>query len=162
MREGIEEAFKVHAAKARYSALASSHEMAPLKSPTYGDHEGIEYDPYREAAIPPPVPPAQTPRRFKTFVDEGRPAAPVEVGYGGGTWTHEEISEEEKTRMQRREQERENSIQTLPPILVDEAEMARRRSEMKAVANPSTSYTPEIDELPRYQYFAIERPEPHP
>jgi len=38
-------------------------------------------------------------------MDRDRPAVPEEVGYGGGTWTYHEISEEEKARMGRLERE---------------------------------------------------------
>ncbi|KXN85389.1 hypothetical protein AN958_11489 [Leucoagaricus sp. SymC.cos] len=158
-RQGIEDAFRLEAARARYSTLASSHELTPLGSPMYNDYDGTEYDPYREASVPPPVPPAQTPRRFKTFVDQGRPAAPVEMGYGGGTWTHEEISEEEKERLKKQEQELGLDIEAPPPM--DETEVAIRRSEIKSVGGPTTTpYAYEADDLPHYPYPSLDRPVP--
>ncbi|KAJ3575084.1 hypothetical protein NP233_g1337 [Leucocoprinus birnbaumii] len=157
-RQGIEDAFRLEAARARYSTLASSHELEPLGSPLYTEHSATEYDPYREARVPPPMPPVQTPRRFKTFMDQGRPATPVEVGYGGGTWTHDEITEEEKQRMQRLEREHGIDAETSPPL--NEVEAALRRSEIKSVGGPATtSYAQDVDELPRYPYStAPERP----
>lgn len=159
-RKGIEEAFRLEAARARYSTLASSHELAPL-GPTgiYDDNIETEYDPYREASIPPPAAPVRAPRRFQTFVDGGRPSPPIEVGYGGGTWTHEEITEEEKARLKRAERELGTDSRMSP---IDETEAARRRSEIKAVGGPITSYVPEVEDLPRYTYTypAGGRPEP--
>lgn len=151
-RRGIEDAFKLEAARARYTALASSHELTPLDSPMYHDHNDIdtEYNPYREASVPLPTPPVQSPRRFQTFMDQGVPATPIEIGYGGGTWTHEEISEEEKARLRRQEREQGIDIEARPPM--DEAEAAKRRLEIKTVGGPTTSYEPEIDDLPRYPY----------
>jgi len=152
-RRGIEEAFRLDAARVRYSTLASSHELAPLGPVgSYNDDNGTEYDPYQEASIQPPVVPVQAPRRFKTFVDNGRPSPPIEVGYGGGTWTHEEITEEEKARLKRELGAGGES----PPI--DDAETTRRRSIIKTVGGPTTPYTPEIEELPGYTYTAGERP----
>ncbi len=145
-RKGVEEAFRLEAAKFRYSSLPSSYEFS-LAQPT-GIHDDQEYDPYREASVDRPVPPVQVPRRFKTFLDPERPSPPIEVGYGGGTWTHEEISEEEKTRLKRQEDEAGISVD-VPAI--DEAEAARRRMDIKTVGGPAASYTPEIEELPRYQ-----------
>jgi len=148
-RKGIEEAFRLEAAKVRYSTLASSHEFS-LVRPTgiYDDQDNTEYDPYREASVDRPVPPVQAVRRFKTFMDPERPSPPIEVGYGGGTWTHEEISEEEKARLQRLEEEAGIKIDT--PTIGD-AEAARRRMDIKTVGGPTTSDMPEIEELPRYQ-----------
>lgn len=156
-RQGIEDAFRLEAARVRYSTLASSHELEPLGSPLYNDHSATEYDPYREARIPPPTLPVQTPRRFKTFMDQGRPATPVEVGYGGGTWTHSEISDEEKARMQRIEREQEVDVETSPPM--DEAEASVRRSEIKSVGGPSNSYAQDVDVLPLYPYPTSQPPE---
>lgn len=159
-RRGLEEAFKLEAARIRYSTLASSHELTPLGTAgVYNDHDGTEYDPYREASIPPPVAPVQTPRRFQTFVDSDRPSPPVEAGYGGGTWTHEEISEEEKARLMRQEEELGGDVERPPPI--DAAEAARRRSEMKVVGGPTPPYVPDVEELPRYPYPSVERPGIH-
>jgi len=145
MRRGVEEAFRLEAAKARYSNLASTDEFS-LVRPT-GIYDDEEYDPYREASVDRPVPPIQVPRRFKTFIDPGRPSPPIEVGYGGGTWTHEEISEEEKARLRRLEEEAGIDIEA-PAI--DDAEATRRRLDIKTVGGPTGSYAPEIEELPRY------------
>jgi hypothetical protein len=154
-RRGIEDAFKLEAARARYTALASSHELTPMGSPMYDDHSYTEYDPYKEASLPPPIPPVQSPQRFRTFMDQGRPAAPLEDGYGGGTWTHEEISEEEKARLQKQEREQGIDVEAQSPP-IDEAEMAKRRSEIKIVGGPTTSYASEVDDLPRYPSPRIE------
>lgn len=147
MRKGVEEAFRLEAAKARYSSLASTDEVPLVRSTGIYDDE--EYDPYREASVDRPVPPVQVPRRFKTFIDPGRPSPPIEVGYGGGTWTHEEISEEEKARLKRLEEEAGIDIEAEAPV-IDDAEATRRRLDIKAVGGPTGSYAPEIEELPRY------------
>ncbi|KAF7782605.1 hypothetical protein Agabi119p4_1981 [Agaricus bisporus var. burnettii] len=134
-RRGLEEAFRLEAA--RYSTLSNSQDPEPAG--WYDGYEGTAYDPYREVPTRQPDARSPTPRRFETFKDNGRPSPPVEVGYGGGTWTHEEISEEEKARLRRQEREREIS----PPL--DEAE---RRAEIKGVGNS----TPLVDEPPLYSY----------
>lgn len=146
-RRGLEEAFRLEAARVRYSALSSSQELESFGvRGIYDDREETAYDPYQEVSTRQPDSQAQTPRRFETFKDNDRPSPPLEVGYGGGTWTHEEISEEEKARLKRREQEMESEAEVLPPL--DEAE---RRPEIKAVGNP-TPYPPVVDEPPRYSY----------
>jgi len=47
-------------------------------------------------------------------MDRGRPAVPEEVGYGGGTWTYHEISEEEKTRLEREQFSYTDDAEVLP------------------------------------------------
>lgn len=54
------------------------------------------------------------PRRYNSFMDRGRPAVPEEVGYGGGTWTYHEISEEEKTRLEREQFSYTDDAEVLP------------------------------------------------
>lgn len=76
----------------RYSVLTSSHGLDQVDGPF------DNYEPYREATI-------KIPRTVYSFMDRDRPAVPEEVGYGGGTWTYHEISEEEKARMGRLERE---------------------------------------------------------
>jgi len=57
--------------------------MAPLH-PSYLGPSDSEFDPYSD-----PV----------------RPAPSIEGGYGGGSWTHQDIASEEKARLQKQESE---------------------------------------------------------
>lgn len=104
------------------------------------------FDPYRDTE-------AQQPRhsRFttdRTLVNEQldihSPAVPIEAGYGGGEWTHREITEEEKNRME---------IEDLT-----EEERAQRRSDIKSPYGPLSTppLSSESDPLPQYVAF----PEP--
>jgi hypothetical protein len=136
-RQGLEEAFRLEAARSRYSALPSSQELELLGA-------AGTYDPYQEVSSRQSDVRAPTPRRFETFKDNGRPSPPLEVGYGGGTWTHEEISEEEKARLKRRDREMESEVESLSSL--DEAE---RKAEIKAVGTLTPS-SPVVDEPPRY------------
>ncbi|KAF8893817.1 hypothetical protein BD779DRAFT_1435349 [Infundibulicybe gibba] len=93
-----------------------------------------EYNPYeeiRDAAGP-------------SAVD--RPPPPMEIGYGGGSWTHGEITEEEKARLKRED----GYMEPEPESDEDEDEMERRRQEIKSVSGPLPPKVREMDDLPRY------------
>lgn len=92
-----EEAFSLVAmGKGRYSALPSSHDL-PLPS-SYTADLGEEFDPYD--GIPEPT------RDIQRSSADGEASSHLDtVGYGGGTWTHSEISSEEKARLKERDSE---------------------------------------------------------
>lgn len=84
---------------------------------------------------------------------------PIEVGYGGGSWTHEEITTEEKARLQREDMEAESVHEMQLEKEVDEAieadataaEVERRSRESKSAAVPLPSRSDnDLEELPRY------------
>ncbi|KAF5317088.1 hypothetical protein D9611_003834 [Ephemerocybe angulata] len=118
--------------------------------------EGQEFDPYREAVRS--AGPSHS--RFttdQTFVDAPedpfRPAPPIEAGYGGGFWTHRDISEEEKGRLSRTESENPEASIVIRVEDLSDDERARRRSEIKTPYGPPPSEEPEIDTLPQYVAF---------
>ncbi|TEB38201.1 hypothetical protein FA13DRAFT_1761465 [Coprinellus micaceus] len=110
------------------------------------------FDPYRDTE-------AQTPghSRFttdRTLVDEhdvDKPPIPIEAGYGGGAWTHSEITAEEKSRLERSEL----GEMTVNINDLTEEERARRRSEIKTPYGPSSSppLSTESDQLPQIMHM---------
>ncbi|TFK44764.1 hypothetical protein BDQ12DRAFT_673536 [Crucibulum laeve] len=105
-----------------------------------------EYDPYREIN--------RAPSTSRQTHEYHGPAPPLEVGYGGGTWTHDEISAEEKSRLQRLD--RESGI-ILDEPQIDEEEADRRRSEVKSSLGPPASKT-DVDPLPQYSAASTTSP----
>jgi hypothetical protein len=144
-----EEAFRlVPKGKARYSALPNDHDRG-FQSPSLYPVDPIdpryaaasEFDPYEEAAAPSHSP-------GPSYAYDAPPAPPIAVGYGGGTWTHAEISEEEKARMKRQDAEMGMSEST---PTVDDEEMERRRQEIKSPNGPPLiTKLREMEDLPRY------------
>lgn len=112
------------------------------------------FDPYSDAELQRPAHSRATTDGTLVASEEDaalRPPVPIEAGYGGGVWTHREITEEEKSRME-------------PPELGDttirvqdltEEERERRRSEIKSPYGPSspTAQSAESDPLPQYVAF---------
>ncbi|KAG6845923.1 hypothetical protein H0H87_000729 [Tephrocybe sp. NHM501043] len=89
-----EEAFGlVSRGKGRYSALPSQQDGG-FAHPVYSS-SGPDFDPYKEIHDP-----VHEERRLTGHDNTFRPQ---EVDYGGGSWTHAEISSEEKARLQREE-----------------------------------------------------------
>lgn len=133
-----EEAFRLvpnTKGKARYSALPS-----PGLDAIYERNSMGEFNPYDEVAGP-----SHSPGPSYTY-DNG-PPPPIEVGYGGGSWTHQDISEEEKARMKRMDAE----VGIVPTPEVDEEEIDRRRQEIKSPNGPPPSTRRrEMEDLPRY------------
>lgn len=85
-----------------------------------------------------------------------RPPMPIDEGYGGGSWTHTEISTEEKDRIHRAER----SSVTIRVEDLTQEEMDRRRADFKSPYGPSTAMQDaegEGDSLP--QYVAIPSPQ---
>lgn len=81
------------------------------------------------------------------------PAPFVEAGYGGGSWTHEDISTEEKARLKQRDSQTETVAEPRqkPEEDVTDEEAEGRRSESKTPAGlPHPVRTREIEDLPRY------------
>lgn len=144
-----EEAFRlVPKGKARYSALPDERDRG-FQSPGLYPADPIdpryaaaaEFDPYEEVAAPSRSP-------GPSYAYDSPPAPPIEMGYGGGTWTHAEISEEEKERMKRLDAE-----MGVPEsdLVIDDEELERRRQEIKFPNGPPPSTKPrELEDLPRY------------
>ncbi|KAF8973207.1 hypothetical protein BDZ97DRAFT_1990447 [Flammula alnicola] len=84
-----------------YSRLPdpTSQSMLPPLDPSYLGPSGVEFNPYDETATA--FPPRSSRVVFEDIVDG--PPPPIEVGYGGGSWTHGGIADEEKERLKRRE-----------------------------------------------------------
>ncbi|KAJ3511741.1 hypothetical protein NLJ89_g3921 [Agrocybe chaxingu] len=72
----------------------ASPNMVPPPDPYRLGPSDAEYNPYEEVS---------TIERNDTFRHGERPPPPIEVGYGGGSWTHSGIVDEEKERLKRNE-----------------------------------------------------------
>ena len=97
-------------------------------------HSEQVYDPYLETT--------QTRHEAGlSFTYHGTPALPVEAGYGGGLWTHEDISAEEKARLNARDEEMGL------PGLVDSVD-----EEMNRITEKSPMGPPPSEPLPVYTY----------
>ncbi|KAG6911115.1 hypothetical protein DXG01_003855 [Tephrocybe rancida] len=129
LRLDNEEAFSlVPKNKGRYSALAGERDQSVIPQfPVYST-SGPDFDPYQE--LHDPI--HQEPRDIDIQHFEG--------GYGGGSWTHAEISSEEKARLKRLDHETDG-VQGL------EAANTKRWSSAN-VAPPFP--TPEVVDPPRY------------
>lgn len=115
---------------ARRSQLGSDGEalLRPESSTAYHPPDySREFDPYADSA----------PRREASSASMGN------VGYGGGSWTYDEISEREKARL--RQVDEEMGIEEAPR----EPEPLDSRRDSKSPAVPHFP-TPERDNLPRY------------
>ncbi|KAJ2931484.1 hypothetical protein H1R20_g5627, partial [Candolleomyces eurysporus] len=141
-------------------ATDSAFSLRPLNRSFYDDSRATssvylplgqrdeEFDPYAE--VPRSAPSQHS--RFatdRTLVndDDLRPPPPIEVGYGGGSWTHRDISEEEKSRIELAE--RDSTTVSLADLT--EAEKERRRSEIKSpYGPPSAEEDTESESLPQY------------
>lgn len=107
---------------------------------TFSDYAVEEFDPYNIDTRP-------TAGSRQSFAYDGVPTHPDEVGYGGGSWTHREITEEEKARLKR--EEGEDAVPE--PITLDDEERERQRQDIKSsMGPPSISNPRELDDLPRY------------
>ena len=144
---------------AAHRTQPSSSSYAPLMT-----HDDTEFDPYTDTIRPAGghdrdqtlvdseagfKPTAHEHHRSLTVVSVGGPPPPIEVGYGGGQWTHQDISEEEKARLGRRELDEGGGGETISSTNMTEAERTRRLEESKSPSGPSTvpRYEPA---LPRY------------
>lgn len=121
--------------KARYSALPS-----PGLDAIYHRNSMAEFNPYDEVAGP-----SHSPGPSDAY--DSNPPPPIEAGYGGGLWTHQDISEEEKARMKRMDAE----VGIVPTPEVDEEEKDMRRQEIKLPnGTPPSTRRREVEDLPRY------------
>ncbi|RDB24985.1 hypothetical protein Hypma_007857 [Hypsizygus marmoreus] len=138
-----EEAFSlVSKGKGRYSSLPGGHSRGLSdQSMALQTYSGPEYDPYDELR-------GTHEDVRQSFVYDGVPSLPIDVGYGGGSWTHSEITQEEKARLQRRDAEED----VLEPVsYVDDEERVHRMQESKSSTGPpSAMRIRELDDLPRY------------
>ncbi|KAF5393262.1 hypothetical protein D9757_000626 [Collybiopsis confluens] len=104
-----------------------------------------EFNPYDNSEHPgsfPHNPHTQPPSLYDA-------ASAYEEGYGGGSWTHEQISRDEKSMLQE-----QDPVVHRTSFLVDE----RPRSDVKTAAGPSPEpESHDIDPLPRYLPPASER-----
>ncbi|KAF9465082.1 hypothetical protein BDZ94DRAFT_1255258 [Collybia nuda] len=131
-----EEAFRLvpnKTGKVGYFAIPS-----PGLYPSYPQNSTREFDPYTEVANPNYI-------TGPSNVYDINPPPPVEVGYGGGLWTHEDISEEEKSRVKRMDAD----LEVEHAAEVSDEEMDRRRRDIKSLNDPPVR--PRVTEdLPRY------------
>ena len=87
------------------STLHISH-VAGSSAFTLPPHSERVYDPYLEIT--------QTRHEAGPSMYHETPALPVEAGYGGGLWTHEDISAEEKARLKERNEEMDSKNEKSP------------------------------------------------
>ncbi|EAU91782.1 hypothetical protein CC1G_04550 [Coprinopsis cinerea okayama7 len=84
--------------------------------------------------------------RQPSDIDPTRPPVPIEEGYGGGSWTLSDISQEEKARLKRQQGPSTSSgVEDLT-----EEEKTRRREEHKSIHGPVGVPQYEVDTLPAY------------
>jgi len=130
-----------------YSAIPGSQPVS-ARGPTFSHYTAKDYDPYEEIRGPAH---GDGP---SNFYREEVPAPPVEVGYGGGLWTHEEISSEEKARLKRMD----NLNGVGPTTAPDDEEAERRRREIKSPSGPPPPVQSPEDELPTYTLPVLPQP----
>lgn len=131
-----------------YAGFANPRSPGLVSPRLHGDayDDGEEFNPYEEVGAV---------RRASSsapsyMYDELHRMQGEEVGYGGGSWTHEDIAAREKARLKKQdmemgiiEEDRESEVG------FDTEELERR--DVKSAAGPITSTRqPEIEELPRY------------
>lgn len=131
----------------RYSSQVGSDTQTLLHSPgfahpTYPSDGTGEFNPYEDVHTGGPGP--------SSYAYDGLPA--VEAGYGGGSWSHDEISIAEKARLRR--EESEMGIEEVDQNnYLDEDE--QRGIDTKSAAGPAP---PKLnakasEDLPRYALF---------
>ncbi|KAG7440021.1 uncharacterized protein BT62DRAFT_938446 [Guyanagaster necrorhizus] len=109
-----------------------------------------EFDPYRNQSQAGPSAIPEVELYSNTY------GLPIEAGYGGGTWTHSEISIEEKARLQRSEavdatDHQRDEFEEVPSL--DEEQQRKRDSDSKSPGGPLPPMrTRDMDDLPRYSY----------
>ncbi|KAH6910375.1 hypothetical protein BKA70DRAFT_1147394 [Coprinopsis sp. MPI-PUGE-AT-0042] len=135
-RENVDSAFRLQ---------KRSHAYTPVsRSDLERGSQDQEFNPYVEAhGLGHSRNASDLARQRSVAIDPNAPAVPVEVGYGGGSWTHSDISEEEKTRLQRAGS---SSAASHEPQVSDE-ERNRRRSEHKLISPPDIV---PVEPLPEY------------
>jgi hypothetical protein len=128
-----------------FSLQKRSHAYTPVsRNDLERGPQDEEYNPYREAEDPGHSrTPSDLARQRSVAVDPTLRAVPVEVGYGGGSWTHSDISEEEKARLQRAR----SSSTTNHERQLSVEEVDRRRTEHKLVNPPDIV---PVEPLPEY------------
>ncbi|KAK0486081.1 hypothetical protein IW261DRAFT_1559507 [Armillaria novae-zelandiae] len=99
-------------------------------------------DPYRNQSHAGP----SVVREFDFYSSEG--GLPIEAGYGGGTWTHSEISVEEKARLQQSTADIADHQFENGPSLSEEQQ--RKRDSKSPAGPPPLMRTRDTDDLPRY------------
>lgn len=133
-----EEAFALGSkGRGRYSALPGGEDrgIAPLAFPVNSEQEFDPYDGIRG--------PIQEVQRSSAY--DGLPSRPDEIGYGGGFWTHFEISAEEKGRLK----QREIDMEILASRTADQ-ETASETSAVESRTGPRFPRSGVQDDLPRY------------
>ncbi|KAJ3856229.1 hypothetical protein EV368DRAFT_32868 [Lentinula lateritia] len=134
--------------RGRYSALSEDQgddiSLIPKNLVHNTTPSTAEFNPYEDAEHP-RFPSYQAGPSSHTAHDE---APALEEGYGGGSWTHEQISQDEKSLL--RQQEQDNDAPLSPSRSFNE-----QNRDVKTAAGPPTPH--EIDPLP--QYAVTESPE---
>ncbi|KAF9475777.1 hypothetical protein BDN70DRAFT_783814, partial [Pholiota conissans] len=83
-----------------YSQLHDPGSQYTLE-PAYLGPSDFEFNPYEETRLPNPTLSIKH-GELVNDMDITGPPPPIEIGYGGGSWTHDAIADEEKERMKRR------------------------------------------------------------
>ncbi|KAF4563365.1 hypothetical protein EYR36_003808 [Pleurotus pulmonarius] len=137
MSTSNESAFKLVPQRGvRYSSVPGGQHITHLS------YDGTkEFDPYREVGTPPLDASAIAGRSF-SYGSPPPLVATEEAAYGGGSWTHEQISVEEKERL--KQQDIDMGILPAPP----EGEVGPHRDTKSPDGPPPNPSA--IDELPRY------------
>ncbi|KAF5321103.1 hypothetical protein D9619_001743 [Psilocybe cf. subviscida] len=111
-RSDTDQAFQLKARDGhQYTKLPDpeSHATLPILDPSYLGPSSVEFDPYADER--PTHEPTRAPYYDNTTYDAAPP--PIDEGYGGGTWTHDGIAQEEKAKLKLRDLEEEaRSIRT--------------------------------------------------
>ncbi|KAK0212572.1 hypothetical protein DFS33DRAFT_1377052 [Desarmillaria ectypa] len=104
-----------------------------------------EFDPYRNQSHAGP----SVIRQVDIYSNEDE--LPIEAGYGGGTWTHSEISMEEKARLQRSTVDATDHLRDEFEEVPSLDEEQQRKRDFKSPAGPLPPMrTRDMDDLPRY------------
>jgi hypothetical protein len=124
----------------RYSSLHVS-QIAGSPGFTIPRHSAEVYNPYVEIN--------QTKREAgPSSTYHETPALPIETGYGGGLWTHQDISAEEKSRLKERDEEMGLPE---PAVTVSYEEIDRRDKKSPMGPQPLQLLEPS-EVLPVYTY----------
>lgn len=132
-RENVDSAFKLQ---------SRSHAYTPVSRSDV--EQGQEFNPYAETdSLGHSRNTSDLGRNRSVAMDPNAPAVPVEAGYGGGSWTHTDITDEEKDRLRRAG----SASATSQEAPISDEERSRRRSEHKLISPPDII---PVEPLPEY------------
>lgn len=127
-----------------FTSKTASGFYPPNTSAADGADRGLLQNAYENTIQPDFNPYQDAPRASHVFEATDTTLAPsIEVGYGGGTWSHEDISREEKERLQLADVEPLGRLG--PSVVGQELDVA------KSPTGPAfVTRRPSVDNLPRY------------